>query len=191
MEKELKLNEDIRKINLKAEACDVVVSPGDIKRPIIKCPNGFSLKENDFEVALMEENLKSEIVLDENGKLITANIVHILIPKNQYLSFYFNIRLGNISMDNLMINRLKIMLSEGNIDLNDIDLLYGNLVNHNGDMDIKLLESLINYETFLKAKTIKNQDNEIKRPNVLLKRHYLKCNAENGKINLLFKGKTN
>lgn len=112
-----------------------------------------------------------------DGKIISGNIenvtivnpdeesnVELIVPKKpQIQTFSVDTMSGNLTIEELIFSRLVAKTMNGNITLNDIDILFGKLKTMSGDIEAKILESIMNYRTYL--------------------------NSMSGDVNILFKGK--
>lgn len=130
-----------------------------------------------------------------NNGIVTSSTpgkLEIVIPQRKDdLSFNIEVTNGDISIQDLILKKLYIKTTVGDITLREMDALITKLQTVSGDVDAEILESIINYQTFLKTingSTIQRSDERIS-PVILSEKHELNANSVNGDIKILFKGK--
>ncbi len=120
-----------------------------------------------------------------------SNVELIVLKKSQIQTFRVDTSAGGLTIEDLVFSRLVVKTMSGDITLNDIDLLFGKLETMSGDIDAKILESIMNYRTYLKSisgKTIQNSIETIS-PTLLSEKHELEVSSMSGDVNILFKGR--
>lgn len=132
---------------------------------------------------------KNNVISSNFGE---SSNVELIVPKRpQIETFKINTKSGNLSIEDLIFSSLIAKTMSGDITLNDIDMLFGNLTTMSGDIDVKILESIINYRTYLKSMSgkINQYSQETISPKLLREKHELEASSMSGDIKVLFKGK--
>lgn len=149
----------------------------------------------------------SSIVIGNNvvmvdGKVISGNEVKIqnfdisdndikfVVPNNvDDFSFDINIDSGNLDVSNLVANNMEANISSGVITMRNVDILDSDLSVMSGNIDLEISQSIINYETRLKAMCGNVSQNHIDTANNIseVKKRKLNAHTMSGNIRVLFK----
>lgn len=213
---EIKLSESVNSVIIDATTADILIFPDNVEAPIVRTTGEIDIKERDSEAVIKEKqsiingesciiNGDNSFITINNSQIISGNIfngttvnlgeksnIELIVPKKtQIETFMVDAKSGNLTIEELIFARLVVQTISGNITLNDIDLLFAKLKTISGDIDAKILESIINYRTYLKSisgKTIQDSVETVS-PTLLSEKHELVANSISGDINILFKGK--
>lgn len=120
--------------------------------------------------------------------------IEIILPKaSQDYEFDVSISSGNLSLDDVILNRLDASISSGNIDMNDVDIMQTRLKIMSGSTHIKIAEASDNYDAEIKVfsgivnnRSVSSVYNDSNNKSV---KRLLKVSLMSGNLDLLFKGK--
>lgn len=216
---EIKLSESVNSVIIDATTADILIYPDNVEAPIVRTTGEIDIKERDSEAVIKEKqsiingesgiivggNVTNTCITINNSQIISGNIfngttvnlgeksnIELIVPKKpQIETFRVDAKSGNLTIEELIFSKLVVKTISGNITLNDIDLLFAKLKTISGDIDAKILESIINYRTYLKSisgKTIQDSVETVS-PTLLSEKHELVANSISGDVNILFKGK--
>jgi len=230
---EIKLKNNINDLNLNVLRADVLIHSGEVTEPTALISDSFSISENDNKT-IIEENLvgKSKIRKFKvyEGKRISEkyiikkgyddshiidDLIEIIFPQN-YSELNLNIdgTSSNITIENLVFNKLVIDNMNGDITLTDVNFLEGKIDTMDGDVvlkDVDFLDSKIetmsgdvhaeirNYmDNFIKTfytmsgditfEDMDNSKNHVLDKNVNKEKSKLEIETMSGDIKVLFKG---
>jgi len=218
---EIKLSENVNSVTIDATTADILIYPDNVESPIVRTTGEIDVRERDSEAVIKEKQSiingcfinggnSGVIIFGGNitindSQIISGNIfngttvnlgeksnIELIVPKKpQIEAFSVDAKSGNLTIEELIFSRLVAKTISGNITLNDIDLLFAKLKTISGDIDAKILESIINYKTYLKSisgKTIQDSVETVS-PTLLSEKHELEADSISGDVNVLFKGK--
>lgn len=216
--KEVQLNEGINNIKFDVKAADIMIYSDNVKEPLVRYTGEFDIRDKNNEAIITERRGNNSINIIQprgnntiringniNGSIIissgsdssviindSASEVELIVPKKlESLSFSIDSKSGDLTIENLMLAKLIAKTISGNIELNDINMLFGKLETISGKINAKILESILNYKLFLKSlsgNTIQDSVESIS-PKMLSKKYQLEASSISGDIKILFKGK--
>lgn len=159
--------------------------------------NGLNISFNNINVRGNASILNNMTV---GGKSVNIGVtestdkrpVEIILPKEtSYSSFDIHQNSGSTTIEELTFQNLNIQTNSGNILLNDVDLLLGKIKTLSGKVDVKILESMLNY--IVSYKTLSGRSTQVSEeteiPFLLKEKHKLDVETLSGNIDIVFKGK--
>lgn len=158
-------------------------------------------KDNNFSFCNRRVNViivDGEVIVNRNvGNVETyissesSNIELIVPKKSQIQNFKIETMSGDVTIEDLILQELIVKTMSGDITLNDIDLLFAKLKTMSGDVAVKILESIMNYRTYLNSMsgTVLQESIEKASSIMLSEKHKLEATTMSGDIKVLFKGK--
>lgn len=204
---EIKLTENINEINIDVIGSDIsIYEDKKTQLPIVRTIGDISVHGN--KVIIKENSNNTNSINFSNGNttiILGSNItfngntfnsesssIEIIIPQNSKIQdIEIKTKSGDIKGKNLFFQKLVAKTMSGDITLKDIDILFTSLKTMSGDIKVEILESIINYETYLKSMSGDTIQNSIEKntPTLLKEKYELEASSMSGDIEILFKGK--
>ena len=125
------------------------------------------------------------------GNAVSSS-VELIVPKATKIeTLSIETQAGDIRIEDLILSKLIIQTMSGAITLNDVDILFSKLKTMSGDIDAKILESIMNYRTYLKTMSGRTSQESIERfsPEMLREKRELNASTMSGDVQVIFKGK--
>ena len=213
---EFKLAKNITSVAVELNVSDISIYPDNVSVPIVRTAGKIDVTERYNEAVIKEMQPKVTGSFNHSSIFINNCVIYdcsftsgssrnifyghsgeeasveLIVPKkSQIQEFRVDLKSGNLTISDLLFFKLVAKTMNGSINLHDIDLLFGRLKTMNGNIDVRILESIINYRTYLKTLNGDMHKNTIETisPILLDEKHELEATSLNGDINVLFKGR--